>query len=91
MYYELGAAIGTHSGRKTGIAFDGKRNSKILKLALVSGLMSAGSHVWDFGECFESSFISLLYLRSWNGIFISDEEDTGIKICGEVVCHYLDI
>ena len=81
----LGAAIGsTHSGRKTGIAFDGKRNSKILKLALVSGLMSAGSHVWDFGECFESQlYFFTSFCGLGMGIFISDEEDTGIKICGE--------
>jgi len=81
----LGASIGsTHAGRKTGIAFDGKRNSKILKLALTSGLMSAGSHVWDFGECFEAQlYFFTSFCGLGMGIFISDGDDTGIKVCGE--------
>ena len=58
--------------------------TKILKLALVSGLMSAGSHVWHFGECFESQlYFFTSFCGLGMGIFISDEEDTGIKICGE--------
>ncbi|MEG2425437.1 MAG: sugar phosphate nucleotidyltransferase [Oscillospiraceae bacterium] len=81
----LGSSIGsTHAGRKTGIAFDGTRNSKILKLAIMSGLMSAGCHVWDFGECFEaqlSFFTSFCGLGM--GIYISDGVETSIKICGE--------
>lgn len=81
----LGAAIGsTHAGRKTGIAFDGKLNSKIMKLAMISGLMSSGSLVWDFGECFEaqlSFFTSFCGLGM--GIFIADSEGTKIKVCGE--------
>ncbi len=81
----LGAAIGSvHAGRKTGIAFDGKRNSKILKLALISGLMSAGSHVWDFGECFEAQlYFFTSFCGLGMGIFISDGEDSSIKVCGE--------
>ncbi len=81
----LGTAIGsTHAGRKIGVAFDGKKSSKIQKLALVSGLMSAGSHVWDFGECFEaqlSFFTSFCGLGM--GIFLSDGEGASIKVCGE--------
>lgn len=81
----LGQALGsTHAGRKIGIGFDGTLDSKILKLALVSGMASAGSYIWDFGECYESQmsfFTSFCGLGM--GIFISVGDGASIKVCGE--------
>ena len=81
----LGAAIGsTKAGTKTGIACQNSRTSRILKLALMSGLMSVGCHVWDFGECFEaqlSFFTSFCGLGT--GIYVVDSSSGGIKMYGE--------
>lgn len=81
----LGQALGsTHAGRKIGIAFDGKLDSKVLKLALMSGMISAGSYVWDFGKCYESQlpfFTSFCGLGM--GIYICDGENSSIKVYGE--------
>ena len=51
---------------------------------LMSGLLSVGSHVWNFGECFEaqlSFFTSFCGLGV--GLFITGGEEAGIRICGE--------
>lgn len=81
----IGSAIGSvKSCKKSGVACDGSSKSKALMLALMSGLMSAGSHVWNFGECFEaqlSFFTSFCGLGI--GIFVSSGQTTEIKICGE--------
>ncbi len=50
----------------------------------MSGLLSVGSHVWNFGECFEaqlSFFTSFCGLGV--GLFITGGEEAGIRICGE--------
>jgi len=81
----IGSAIGSiNSCKKAGVACDGSNKSKAMMLALMAGLMSAGSHVWSFGECFEaqlSFFTSFCGLGI--GIFVSNGQTSEIKVCGE--------
>lgn len=69
----LGAALGsTKQGEKTGIAFAPGGESKMLLYALQAGLMSVGSHVWNFGAGFPSqlSFFTA-FCGLGLGVFIS--------------------
>ncbi|MBO5934392.1 MAG: NTP transferase domain-containing protein [Clostridia bacterium] len=82
----LGEALGSSScGGKVGIGYDSSRESKALAMAVLSGLISTGCRIFDFGESFESQmgfFVSFCSLDS--GIFISaDEQKTEIKLFGE--------
>ncbi len=81
----IGSAIGSIGDcRKIGIGFDGSVAAKVLKYALVSGMMSSGAHVWSFGECFESQ---LSYCTAFCGlcigIYVSGGSEPQIKVCGE--------
>ncbi|MCL2107650.1 MAG: sugar phosphate nucleotidyltransferase, partial [Oscillospiraceae bacterium] len=82
----LGAAIGSvKSCKKAGIACDGTSNAKALMLALMAGLMSAGSHVWSFSsECFEAqlSFFTA-FCGLGIGIFVQGGREPCIRVCGE--------
>ncbi|NMP38208.1 MAG: NTP transferase domain-containing protein [Clostridiales bacterium] len=80
----LGAAIGScEFGKRVGISTDGEKTSKVMKLAITAGLMYSGSHVWDFGECFEaqnSFFTSFCGLET--GIFISGTQGgASVRLC----------
>ncbi|MDR1463944.1 MAG: NTP transferase domain-containing protein [Oscillospiraceae bacterium] len=81
----IGAAIGSiKSCKKAGIACDGSPGAKALMLALTAGLMSAGSHVWSFSECFEaqlSFFTSFCGLGI--GVFVCGGREPSIRVCGE--------
>lgn len=82
----LGEAVGSSScGGKVGIGYDGTNASKALAMAVLSGLISSGSKIFDFGECFESQmgfFVSFCSLES--GIYISaNEQKTDIRLFGE--------
>jgi mannose-1-phosphate guanylyltransferase/phosphomannomutase len=81
----LGAAIGScKSCKKAGVACDGSSGGKALMLALMSGLMLSGSHVWSFSECFEaqlSFFTSFCGLGI--GIFVHGGREPFLRICGE--------
>ncbi|MBR5233660.1 MAG: NTP transferase domain-containing protein [Clostridia bacterium] len=51
----LGEAIASSScGGRIAIGYDRSKASKALGMALLSGLISGGSVIYDFGECFES-------------------------------------
>lgn len=81
----LGEALGSSScGGKVGIGYDSSRESKALAMAVLSGLISSGSKIFDFGESFESQmgfFVSFCSLDS--GIFISaNEQKTDIRLFG---------
>ena len=81
----LGAAIGSvKSCRKAGVACDGTGGAKALALALMGGLMSAGSHVWSFGDCFEAqlSFFTA-FCGLGLGIFVRGGREPSISVCGE--------
>ena len=82
----LGEALGSSScGGKVGIGYDSTREAKTLAMAILSGLISGGSQIFDFGECFESQmgfFVSYCSLDS--GIFISaNAQKTEIRLFGE--------
>lgn len=81
----LGAAVGsTHPGKKTGIAYDGSGKAKAAYYALLSGLMSSGASVWDFGECFETQLEFLVnFCGLGSGIFVSGGDEAEIRVCAE--------
>ena len=81
----LGAAIGSiPSCRKTGVGCDGSNHAKMMKRAFEAGVLSAGGHVWDFGECFEAQ---LSYCTAFcglsAGVFFCGGSRPQIRICGE--------
>lgn len=81
----LGQAIGSIKNcKKTGVACDGTGSAKVLALALMSGLMSAGSHVWNFGDCFEAqlSFFTA-FCGLGIGVYVRGGNEPSIGICGE--------
>ena len=69
----LGEALASSScGGKVAIGYDRTKTSKALAMAVLSGLISGGSVISDFGECFESQmgfFVSHCSLDC--GIYIS--------------------
>ena len=81
----LGAAIGSvKCCRKAGVACDGTGGAKALALALMGGLMSAGSHVWSFGDGFEAqlSFFTA-FCGLGLGIYVRGGKQASIHVCGE--------
>lgn len=81
----LGASVAcTENGRKTGVAFDGSKTARVMKLAIISGLAGAGSAVWDFGECFEAQLNFLVnFCGLGAGLYIEGKGGREVKICGE--------
>ena len=82
----LGEAVASSScGGKVGIGYDGTKASKALAMAVLSGLISGGSMISDFGVCFLSQmgfFVSFSGLDC--GIYISaTPKKTQITISGE--------
>jgi mannose-1-phosphate guanylyltransferase/phosphomannomutase len=54
---KIGAAAGSaFDNGKIGVATDGSKAAEALKNAVSSGILSAGTQVWDFGSCFEALF-----------------------------------
>lgn len=82
----LGESLGSSSsGGKVAIGYNSTKESKALAMAVLSGLISSGSKISDFGECFESQmqfYVSFCSLDS--GIFISADKNTAyIKFFGK--------
>lgn len=79
------AVASSACGAKVGIGYDGTNEAKTLAMAFLSGLISCGSEISDFGECFESQmgyFVSFCSLNC--GVFISaDEKNAKISFFGE--------
>ncbi len=67
------------------IASDGTTNSLAIKLALISGLMSAGAQCFDIGSTFKSMmFFSSLFCECTHSIFVSgNNAGTDIEIYDE--------
>lgn len=85
MCVALGAAVcSVTTCKKAGVACDGTPFAKAMLLAIASGMLSAGGHVWDFGECFEAQ---LTYCTAFCGlpvgIFCIGGAHPQIRICGE--------
>ena len=85
MCASLGAAIGSIPAfKKAGVGCDGTGYAKAMLLALEAGILSAGGHVWNFGDCFESQ---LSYCTAFCGlsvgVFLQGGARPQIRICGE--------
>ncbi|MCD7828791.1 MAG: NTP transferase domain-containing protein [Clostridiales bacterium] len=81
----LGEALASSScGGKVGVGYDSSRLSKAVAMAVLSGLISGGSVISDFGECYESQmsfFVSFCSLDS--GIYIcANPKTTEIRLFG---------
>ena len=81
----LGEAIGSVSVcKKAAVGCDGSHYGKAMLRALESGLLTAGGHVWDFGECFPAQ---LAYCTAFcgltAGIYFEGGAKPAIRICGE--------
>lgn len=70
---KIGMALGSTLKNKTvGIGFDGAYSSKALAMAVMSGLISTGCTVYDFGECYSSLLqFCVSYSSTQIGIFVS--------------------
>lgn len=54
---QIGAAIASlKKGAVIGVSSDGSLSGRALKYSLMSGILSTGSNLWDFGENFDSQF-----------------------------------
>ncbi len=73
----LGGAIGSvFEKSKIGVLCNGEINASILKLSLISGLMSVGTEVYDFGFSFQSSILYFINFCELDyGIFIDGSFD----------------
>ncbi len=82
------ACASVKPGIKIGIATDGSRCAKSLKMAIQSGAMASGGYIWDFGDAFMSQmsfFTSFCGLDL--GIFIKNTgdingNDVSLTFCG---------
>lgn len=78
----LGEALASsQAGKRVGIACEGSKASRARKLAVTAGMMMCGSHVWDFGDCFEAQlmfFTSFCNLSS--GAFLTDARGGGLHL-----------
>ncbi|HAQ28725.1 MAG TPA: hypothetical protein DCQ76_03035 [Ruminococcaceae bacterium] len=77
LFCEAGRALGScEFGMRTGIGYDDSVSSSAAVKAVTAGLISSGSHVFDFGTCFLSEvgfFSSFCSLGC--GIFIYSEKN----------------
>lgn len=72
-----GAALASLSeGKKTGVAHDGKPLSKAMLMCACGGMLSAGSRVWNFGECFlPQLYFYTSYCSLDCGVYVSSDGD----------------
>ncbi len=81
----LGEAVAASSfGGKVGIGYDSTKEAKALAMAMLSGLISGGSVISDYGECFMSQVgYYIAFSESDCGIYISaDERNAKINLFG---------
>ncbi|MCR4924923.1 MAG: NTP transferase domain-containing protein [Clostridiales bacterium] len=79
----LGRAIGSLKRlNKIAIASADRKSARALKYAFVSGILSSGGCVWDFGDCYKAQLEFFTNFCSLDmGVFISS--DKKIFFCGE--------
>lgn len=69
LFCKVGRALGScEFGTRTGIGYDDSVSSAAAVKAVTAGLISSGSHVFDFGRCFcqKSLFLFFLFSRLRN-------------------------
>lgn len=78
----IGEALASaQSGRRIGIACEGSRASRARKLAVTAGMMMCGSHVWDFGDCFEAQLMFFTaFCNLSTGVFLTDAQGGGLHL-----------
>lgn len=78
----IGEALASaQSGRRIGIACEGNRASRARKLAVTAGMMMCGSHVWDFGDCFEAQLMFFTaFCNLSSGVFLTDAQGGGLHL-----------
>lgn len=82
------ACASLRPGTKIGIATDGSRTARALKMAMQSGAMASGGYVWDFGEAFMSQMPFFAAFCGLDiGIFIKNPgmgtgNDVTLTFCG---------
>lgn len=78
----LGEALASvQAGRRIGIACEGSRASRARKLAVTAGMMMCGSHVWDFGDCFEAQLMFFTAFCNLSaGVFLTDAKGGGLHL-----------
>ena len=78
----LGEALASSpAGRRVGIACEGSRASRARKLAVTAGMMMCGSHVWDFGDCFEAQLMFFTaFCNLSSGAFLTDARGGGLHL-----------
>lgn len=81
---KLGAALGSSKGaQKVGLASDGGNGTEALTMAIMSGLLSVGANVWNFGECFEAQLSYFTSFCGLNvGVFVRGGERPSVCISG---------
>ncbi len=82
---KVGMAAGSiQCGGRVGVASGGGRAAKAMKAALTAGVLSAGAHVWDFGEIMESQ---LSFGAAFCGLtlcfYVTGGPKASLKLLGE--------
>ncbi len=69
----LGAAVGSLSqGEKIAVGCGHDSAASVLKMALISGILSAGGQVWDFSACIEPQFDYFVnFTRMRLGVYVT--------------------
>lgn len=80
----LGAAIGSlERGTKVAVGCSHDKAARVLKLALTSGILSAGSRVWDFGSGIEPQFDYFVnFSMIHTGVYISGGPRGCVRLSG---------
>ncbi|MDR1733415.1 MAG: NTP transferase domain-containing protein [Oscillospiraceae bacterium] len=81
----VGAAIGSVKAiKKVGVASDGSPFANALLYSLIGGLMQTGSHVWNFGSCFEAQLSFFTgFCALGMGVYVKGGEAPELVLCGE--------
>ncbi len=75
------AAASLKEGKRIGIACSREKSASALKLAMISGMLSAGAQVFDFGESFEAELnFALSFCGLKLGVFLQSGPVGRIKI-----------
>lgn len=81
----LGAAVGSLAkGGKVAVGSSHDKAAAVLKMALVSGILSVGGGVWDFGACIPPQFDYFVrFSRIPTGVYVSGGARGCIRLLAE--------
>lgn len=80
----LGAAIGSlDRGGKVAVGCSHDKAAKVLKMALIAGILSSGGRVWDFGTGIEPQFDYFVgFSMIHTGVYISGGPRSCVRLSG---------